>query len=265
MKNFETIDLEITEPFAHIMLNRPDVRNAMNQQMVRELGETFAGLHDSPAVRGIVLSGAGGTFCAGGDIKEMQASYTDPNFDDGAYTEAFDSLLHAINTAPQVVVAAVEGIAMGGGLGLVCVADIAIAAEDAVFGLPEVRLGIIPALISPYIIQRVGVSMTRRLMLTGARFDGREAAAFGLAHEACPANELDERVTATLGDIRECGPEALAACKRLIFEVAGKDLDATAPYRAQLLHERKQSEEGHEGMLAFIQKRKPKWARVDHE
>lgn len=260
--DFETIHIEIDKPFAYIMLNRPQVRNAMNQQMVEELREIFTQLREDHSVRGIILSGADGTFCSGGDIKEMQAAYANPDHDGSAQTEGFDQLLEAVNSAPQVVVAKVEGAAMGGGLGLVCVSDIAIASEDAAFALPEVRLGIVPALISPYVIRRVGITISRRLMLTGARFDGIEAAAYGIVHEAAPPDELDIRLDAILADLRECSPDALAACKQLIFAVAERDIASTAQYRAQLLDYLRRSEEGQEGMLAFIQKRKPHWAMI---
>jgi isohexenylglutaconyl-CoA hydratase len=255
-----TIHIRIEEPFAYITLNRPEVKNAMNQQMVSDLREAFATLHNNREVRGIVLSGAGGTFCAGGDIKEMQAAYSDPARRDTARTEDFDHLLRVINSAPQVIIARIEGAAMGGGLGLVCVSDIAIASSDAIFGLPEVRLGLIPAMILPYVIQRVGLTATRRLMLTGARFDSSEAAAIGMIHEACAPLELDIRVESFMAELHECSPQALAACKQLIFDIVDRNLDATAIYRANLLDKLRRSDDGQEGMQAFIEKRKPGWA-----
>lgn len=258
----ETLHIEIDKPFAYITLNRPHVRNAMNQQMVAELTHVFLQLRDDRSVRGIILSGTDGTFCAGGDLKEMQAAYAHDNQDGSTQTEGFDYLLAIVNTAPQAVVAKVEGAAMGGGLGLVCVSDIAVASEDAIFALPEVRLGIVPSLISPYVIRRIGVSSARRLMLTGARFDGIEAANYGVVHESAPPEELDFRLDAILADLRECGPEAIAACKELIFNVAERDINSTTAYRAELLDQLRRSEEGQEGMLAFIQKRKPHWASV---
>lgn len=257
----ETIVVEVEKPFVFITLNRPEVRNAMNQRMIRELLEVFNDLREDRSVRGIVVSGAGGTFCAGGDIKEMQAAYSDPEYDGTPQTRNFDRLLEAVNSAPQVVVTKIERAAMGGGLGLVCVSDIAIASEDTIFALPEVRLGIIPGLLAPYFIQRVGITVARRLMLTGARFDAIEALHYGLLHEAPPLEELEHRVGAALADIRECSPEAIAACKEMIFRV--EQGDAPAQYRAAVLDQLRRSREGHEGMLAFIQKRKPEWATVD--
>jgi isohexenylglutaconyl-CoA hydratase len=257
--DLNTLQIDMTGPVAYITLNRPEVRNAMNRQMVLDLRAAFSRLHNNRDVRAIVLSGADGTFTAGGDLKEMQAAYADPGEKDRAQSEEFDLLLRAVNSAPQVVIARVEGAAMGGGLGLVCVSDIAVAADDSIFALPEVRLGIIPALIMPYVIQRIDLTNTRRLMLTGARIEGEEAAHFGLVHEVCSAEDLDTRLDIILADIRECGPEALAACKRLMFEIIDANIEATAVYRANLLDELRRSLEGQEGMLAFIQKRKPKW------
>lgn len=265
MTTFETIELYIREPFAYIILNRPQVRNAMNQQMVDELLTAFTWLRDNRDVRGIVISGAGDTFCAGGDIKEMQAAYADPNFEDNSRTQQFDVLMNAVNTAPQVVIARVDGAAIGGGLGLVCASDIAIASIDTIFALSEVRLGIIPSLIMPYIVQRIGLTNTRRLVLTGARFDGEDAFRLGLIHELTGSLELDDRVNIALADVRECSPLAIAACKKLLFEVADPHFDTDAVYRSNILDELRRSEDGQEGMLAFIQKRKPNWAHVERE
>lgn len=262
---YETISLEHTPPFAYLTLNRPDVRNAMNQQMIEELLHAFKVLQRDRDVRAVVISGAGNTFCAGADIKEMQVAYSKPHSteDDTRHTAQFDELLEAVNTAPQVVIACVEGAAMGGGFGLVCVSDIAIASTEAIFGLPEVRLGIVPALISPYVIHRLGLTTTRKLMLTGARFDGNDALRYGLVHEVCEPDKMRDCVAMILEDIRQASPEALAACKALIFHVMEIPLKQTTHYRAELLDSLRRSESGQEGMLAFIQKRKPKWAKTD--
>jgi len=261
--NFETITLKKEEPFAFVTLNRPDVRNAMNQQMISELLQAFNALREDRGVRGIVLSGAGGTFCAGGDLKEMQSAYANPQQDKSDRTQQFDLLLRAVNSAPQVVIAKVEGAAMGGGFGLVCVSDFAITTDDTIFGLPEVRLGIVPALISPYVIQRIGLTHARRLMLTGARFDGVEAAQYQLVHEVCLPEDIEERVEIAMADVRECAPGAIAACKKLILEIVDEHFEATAIHRAELLNELRRGKEGQEGMLAFIRKRKPRWSRND--
>jgi enoyl-CoA hydratase/carnithine racemase len=260
---YETIDVELRAPFAFITLNRPDVRNAMNQQMVSDLRKAFAMLEVNREIRGIVLTGAGNTFCSGGDLHEMQAAYTASHYDSTNSTANFDQMLEAIVHAPQVVIARVNGAAMGGGLGLVCAADIAIASTDAVFGFPEVRLGIVPALISPYVIAQIGQANARRLMLTGTRFNAEAALAYGFVTSIHAPGALDEAVEAILAELRLCAPGALAACKRLINHIAAHDFSATSDFRAQLLDERRRSAEGQEGMQAFISRRKPEWAQHD--
>jgi isohexenylglutaconyl-CoA hydratase len=260
LPNYETLAVKLTLPFAHLTLNRPEVKNAMNSQMVRDLIGAFETLQDNQDIRAVVHSGAGGTFCAGGDIKEL-ATVMQGSMDEHA--GELDWLLRLVNQMPKVVIAKIEGVAMGGGLGLVCVSDIAIASADATFGMPEVRLGIVPALISPYVIQRVGLTRARELMLTGRRFTGDKAKEYGLVHEVRLPNDLDEYMLGVYEEIRQCSPNALATCKRLMFEVMEKPLDATVDYRAKLLTELRHSDEGAEGMMAFMQKKLPKWAEKD--
>jgi isohexenylglutaconyl-CoA hydratase len=260
-ESFETILLTVDGSFASITLNRPEVKNAMNAQMVLDLIAAFDALAERREVRAVVLSGAGGTFCAGGDIKELAVALQNGGMD--ANPTALDTLLRRVNEAPQVVIARVEGAAMGGGFGLVCVSDIAIARTDTKFGLPEVRLGIVPALISPYVIQRLGLTRARELMLTGRRINGDEAKAYGLVHEVYLPNDLDAHMGILLDELRECSPAALAACKQLMFEVAGKAPEETVNYRAELLGQLRMSQDGQEGMMAFAQKRPPKWAEKD--
>lgn len=260
-KQYETLKIDVKKPFVSITLNRPEVKNAMNQQMVTDLLDAFTTLRDDRSIRAVVLSGAGNTFCAGGDLKEMQGEIMTRGTAESRMA-VLDELLTAVNRAPQVVIAKVEGAALGGGFGLVCVADIVIASATASFGLPEVRLGIVPALISPYVIARIGLNHARRLMLTGARFNGHDALVYGLANITVNPTELDNYVDSLLADIRECSPEALAACKALIFEVIDKHPSETTHYRANLLDELRASESGQEGMMAFIQKRKPNWVEV---
>ncbi len=257
MNSFETVEVRIEATFAYITLNRPAVKNAMNNQMVLDIIAAFEGLKDNREVRGIILSGADGTFCAGGDIKEMARAFEDGETDN--FSGTLDKMLRTINEAPQVVIAKVEGAAMGGGFGIVCVADIAIASTEAKMGLPEVRLGIVPALISPYVIERVGLTRARELMLTGRRFDGLTACDYGIVHEAVVPEELEQRLQVILDEINLCSPQALAACKRLIFAVKDKPTDATVAYRTNLLTELRQSDDGQEGMKAFIEKRPAKW------
>ncbi|MBI5670357.1 MAG: enoyl-CoA hydratase/isomerase family protein [Chloroflexi bacterium] len=259
-EHFDTLTVAITPPFTSVTLNRPDVKNAMNAQMVRDLIAAFEALRDRRDVRAVVLSGAEGTFCAGGDIRELAAAFQSGHPEALGDASALDHLLQLVNTAPQVVIAKIQGAAMGGGFGLVCVSDIAIASSDAKLGLPEVRLGLVPALISPYVIQRLGLTRARELMLTGRRFGAQEAESYGLVHEFCDVNDLDARINDLLEQIRQCSPNALAACKRLLFAVMDKPLEETLQFRTDLLAELRRSDDGMEGMMAFVQKRKPRWA-----
>lgn len=254
---YSTIIIRTDGPFAHVTMNRPDTKNALNRQMVADLLAAFERFQTGRGLRAIVLSGAGGNFCAGGDLSEMRDAYMN---NDTSQEFAFEKLLVAANDAPQVVIARVEGAAMGGGLGLVCISDIAIASTTARMGLPEVRLGVAAAFISPYVIRRVGLTRARELMLTGRRFDGQQAREYGFVHDAVEPEQLDARVQAILDDIRQCSPNALAATKTLIRQVSGKDPAETVAYRAGLLAELRRSEEAQEGITAFLTKRPPRWA-----
>jgi len=253
--NYETLKIDIQGSVAHVMLNRPEARNAMNFRMVEELYTLFTDLKPNRDIRAVVLSGAGGVFCAGGDIKEMRST-TVPSVESGGN---LDNMLSAVNRASQVVIAKVEGAALGGGLGLVCVSDIAIASTVTQFGLPEVRLGIAPAFISPYVLQRMGLTRTRELMLTGRRLNGEEALTYGLIHHIAEPKDLEQHIYDMLGEIQFCAPEAIAATKELIFAVDHQPTDTTVAYRANLLNRLRASEEGQEGMLSFIEKRPAKW------
>lgn len=257
MTAYETLDVRLESFVAHLTLNRPEVKNAMNNQMVLDLIAVFDDLRHNRAVRAVVLSGAGGTFCAGGDIKEMAAAFQSGEPDN--FSAPLDTMLRRINEAPQVVIARIEGAALGGGFGIVCVSDIAIADRQAKMGLPEVRLGLVPALISPYVIQRIGLTRARELMLTGRRFTGDAAQSMGIVSEAVESSALDARLAALLDEIRQCSPNALAACKHLIFTVKDAPVDETVDFRARLLSELRRSDEGQEGMLAFAMKRPPRW------
>jgi isohexenylglutaconyl-CoA hydratase len=256
--NLETLKIVEDAPARtiHVMLNRPETKNAMNFRMVEELYDIFSGLKGNRSFRTIILSGAGGTFCAGGDVKEMRA--TDNTFHNERVN--LDKMLRACNTADQIVVAKVEGAALGGGFGLVCVSDIAIAAESAVFGLPEVRLGVTPAFISPFVIERIGFTRARELMLSGRRFKGADALLYGLVHQCVPDAALDDAISTLLGDLKHAAPGAVAATKGLMFEVKDKPLDDTVAYRAELLNRLRGGDEAQEGLLAFMEKRPARWA-----
>ncbi|HMK70495.1 MAG TPA: enoyl-CoA hydratase-related protein [Xanthobacteraceae bacterium] len=259
------IRLDLRGPVLHLWLDRPELRNAISAQMVREMLATFAAIAEDQSVRVVVLRGAGGTFCAGGDIKSMAAAYQTPP--PGAPDELkennrrFGAMLDIVNTAPQAVIAAVEGHAMGGGFGLACVADITIATADAKFGMTEVTIGVVPAAISPFVVKRIGLTAARRLAVSGARLDGSAAAALGIAHRTvADAAALDAAVRDSCNQILKCAPGAVAATKLLMLRAAGPSpmpelLDAAADSFVAAVR----GPEGREGTRSFVEKRQPSW------
>jgi isohexenylglutaconyl-CoA hydratase len=259
------IRLDLRGPVLHLWLDRPQSRNALSQDMVREIAATFAAIAEDRTVRIVVLRGSGGTFCAGGDIKSMSAAEESPRA--GAAdpvkesNRRFGAVLDAVNTAPQVVIAAIEGFAMGGGFGLACVADITIATADARFALSEATIGVVAAAVSPFVVQRIGLTQARRLSVTGVRVSGTEAAAIGIAHLAvADAAALDAAVHEVCNQVLKCGPAAIAATKRLMLRAAGpQTMPALLDDAAEAFAAAVRSPEGREGTRAFVEKRKPAW------
>lgn len=265
----EAIALSLDERgILHMTLNRPAVRNAMSLAMVAEIEATIQAVKDRRDVRVLLLRGAEGHFCAGGDIRDMaQARMAGPPTREGepdaaaTVNRAFGTMITAVDRAPQAVVAVLEGAVLGGGFGLCCVADVAIARADAKFGLPETGLGLPPAQIAPFVVRRVGLSQARRLAVTGGRFDGRAAASMGLVHEVA---DDDAGVTAAvervLGQVLRCAPGAVAATKKLMLDVGAVSLEQLLDDAAAVFAEAVRGPEGTEGTTAFIQKRRPAWA-----
>ncbi len=253
--DYETLALTHHGPVTTITLNRPEAHNAMSHRMVAELLDCFNRIRDNREVRVVVIRAAGKTFCAGGDIRDLKTPRT--AVEENAAIAMLDTMLRTVNRAPQVVIARIHGAVMGGGIGLVCVSDIAIASTAARFGLPEVRLGLVPSLISPFVLSRIGLTHTRQWMLTGAQYDTTKALEIGLIQEACDDSLLDERVAATIHEVLQCSPNALAECKKLLFEVL--ENPETLSYRVELLNRLRRSEDGQEGMRAFIEKRPARW------
>ncbi len=243
---------------ARVIVDRPNVRNAFNAALIAALHETFLGLGSDPDIRSIVLSGEGKTFSGGADIGWMRdalALSEDENVEDAA---AMAAMFRAIDRCPKLVIARVHGAALGGGCGLIAAADIAVAADDAFFGFPEVTLGLIPGVISPYVIAKIGASHARALFLTGTRFDARRAHSIGLVHDVVPADQLDTQIDAIVREFAAAGPEAVAAAKALVAAVAqtSDDIDA---YTARAIAQRRVSAEGQEGLRAFLERRSPLW------
>lgn len=269
MPETETLLLERDGDFLRITLNRPEARNAMSLTMVNELMAVFEAVAEDGAVRAVVLRGAGGHFCAGGDIKDMAgARAAAAGGDHDAFfrlNRRFGEMISFANRLPQVLVIVTEGAVLGGGFGLACVGDVTLSAEDARFGLPETGLGVIPAQIAPFVVQRIGLTQARRLALTGARFDGREAARLGIVHEALPTEQLDQQLAATLTQVRRCAPGANRRTKQLVLDVGEQPLTSLLDQAARDFAAAVASDEGAEGTLAFVQKRLPRWAESNDQ
>lgn len=266
MPELTTLLLTREDHVLYITLNRPDCRNAMSLQMVNELSRVLDSCRDDLSIRALVLRGANQHFCAGGDIKDMaQARATNANSETGedpfiALNRRFGTVISQLDQQPQVVIAVLEGAVLGGGFGLACVSDVAIAAETAQFGMPETGLGIIPAQIAPFVVTRIGLTQARRLTLLGARFDGVEAARLGLVHYAVPAEQLEPTLTQVVDQVRRCAPNANRVTKALLHKVGQQPMEALLDDAATAFAAAVQSAEGAEGTMAFVQKRLPTWA-----
>ena len=255
----------------HVTLNRPAARNAMSFAMVGELHDLFVAIADDRSLRAVILRGAEGNFCAGGDVKDMAAARGAEPGPDGkdplaVGNRSFGAMLTQIEAAPQAVIAVLEGAVMGGGFGLCCVSDVAIAHGDAKFRLPETGLGVPPAQIAPFIVRRVGLTQARRLAVTGGSLDAAQAQALGLVHHLASgtgSDSLDGLLDRVLADIGRCAPAAVATTKRLVLAAAaahGEALEALLDAAAEDFARAARGPESLEGMTAFIQKRRPKWA-----
>jgi len=261
----ETIVLDQKEHALFITLNRPKSRNAMSLQMVQELMSVFETIKNNLTIRAVVLRGANGHFCAGGDIKDMSGARaalanteSDPFYE---LNRAFGKMLTFANQIPQVLIVVTEGAVLGGGFGLVCISDVALSSSSAKFGLPETGLGIPPAQIAPFVVSRIGLTQARRLALLGVRFDGNEAKQLGIVHEVHNDTEaLNTSLEVVLKNVKRCAPHANRITKELILSVGHKPLDQLLDSAAKSFSNAVQGVEGQEGTMAFIQKRAPSWS-----
>jgi len=257
---YERVELERDGVVARVWLNRPEVRNALDGGTVAELRSLLFDLGSDDTVRVIVLGGRGKAFCAGADLNWMKAMASFTRDDNLREAQSLADLYFTVYDSPKPVVARVHGAALGGGSGLVAACDIAIAASGTVFGFTEVRLGLIPSVISPYVFPRIGESAARELFLTGERFDAAKAAGVGLVREAVPEGELDARVEERVERLLKAGPRAIAEVKELIEEIAFRRVEDVQRYTVERIAEIRTSPEGQEGMRAFLEKRKPEWS-----
>jgi methylglutaconyl-CoA hydratase len=249
----------------YLTLNRPDVRNAFNEHVIAELSHWAAAARAAGPgeLRAVVVAGAGKTFCAGADVAWMSKTIHFTEEENLRDAMAMSRMFAAIDELPMPLIARVHGAALGGGAGLAAVCDIVVAEEQALFGFTEVKLGIVPAVISPFALAKIGRSAARELFLTGARFSAARAKEIGLVHAVVPSAGLDAAVTEYVREILTAGPEAVAATKGLVRNVWGRSIENAMVVTASAIATRRVSPEGQEGLRAFLEKRTPGWsARV---
>jgi methylglutaconyl-CoA hydratase len=244
-------------PVEYLTLNRPDVRNALDDTLIAELGAWAAERRDG--VRAVVLAGAGQTFCAGADVAWMSRTVRYSAEENLRDAMAMSATFAALDRLPVPLIGRIHGAALGGGAGLAAVCDIVVAEDRTQFGFTEVKLGILPAVISPFTLAKIGRAAARELFLTGARFPAARAYEIGLVHAVVPAGALDDTVGSYLREILAAGPEAIASAKALIRDVWGRTIEEATPITAQAIATRRVSVEGQEGLTAFLQKRPPNW------
>ena len=256
---YATIETARAAHVLHIRLNRPEVRNAFNGALVSELTKAFAAADQDADARVVVLSGNGPSFSAGADLSWMQEQAALPIADNERGAAAMARMFLAIARCKKPVVARIHGHALGGGTGLTAAADIALCTDDTVFGLTEVKLGIVPAVISPFVMSKIGAGRARALFLTGERFDGREAERTGMVYRALPKDKLDAAIDATVQQLLSSGPAAVASAKELIAAVAPRTLEDAIAVTSRWIAHLRATPEAKEGMSAFLEKRKPNW------
>ncbi|HYT69683.1 MAG TPA: enoyl-CoA hydratase-related protein [Vicinamibacterales bacterium] len=246
-------------PVARVTLNRPDVRNAFNEELIAALTAWAQSVTASGAARVAVLAGAGKMFCAGADVTWMSKTVNYTHDENVRDARAMARMFESLDTLPIPLIGRIHGAALGGGVGLAAVCDIVVAAEDAAFAFTEVKLGILPAVISPYAMAKIGRSAARELFLTGARFSAARAMEIGLVHAIGQEQELDRIVAKYVNDVLTSAPQAVAAAKRLIAEVASATRAAATEYTIDAIAQRRVSKEGQDGLNAFLAKRPPSW------
>lgn len=260
MTQYTTLTLNIAHQIAYVSLNRPEVRNAFNETLITELTEVFMTMRADNAVRGIVLQAVGKAFCAGADLNWMQKMASYSHAENVADASALAKMLRTIYECPKPVIAKIQGDVFAGGIGLVAACDIAITAPTARFCLSEVKLGLIPATIAPYVIRAMGARQAHRYFLTAEVFDAQEAQRIGLVHEVAAHNELDAAVKQITDNLLLASAAALAECKRLLRDVAHAPIsDALVADTAERIAQVRASDEGKAGVAAFLHKETPAW------
>lgn len=260
--NYKTIELEINKEIATLWLNRPAVHNAFDNIMLDEITDVIEKANGNDEILAIVIRGRGKSFCAGVDLNWMRD--VAKNSYEQNYQESLNlsKCFYTIYTCNKPTLAVIHGVSLGGANGILAACDIAYCVDDATFSLSEVKIGIVPACISPYVIKRVGEYGTRELMLTGKRIHGHEAQKFNLVNASFTPKKLEEKLNETIDHLRTSGPKAMAMGKKLIYEVANNlSLMEAYDYTAKMIADIRASDEGQEGMAAFLEKRKPNWVK----
>jgi len=258
-KDFETIHFKIDNRVGYIILNRPDVHNAFNDKMIEELSLVFDDIEKNDGIRVVVLAGEGKSFCAGADLNWMRR-VKDYSYEENLKESlALADMLYKIYSCPKPTIAQVHGYAIGGGTGLVAVCDIALATTDAKFSFSEVKLGLIPACISPYVVKKCGEGRCREFFLTGERMSAEKAFNAGLVNIVVPPDSLEKAINGLIYLLLSSGPEAIRMCKELLRTVPQMSVEEFKKYTAEIIAQMRVSKEAQEGMSAFLEKRKPKW------
>jgi len=255
----ESIIITHDDQVVRVRLNRPEVRNALDPALIADLTRAFQTLDEQPHLRAVVLEGAGAIFCGGADIKYMRAALElseSQNYEDAL---RLSDMFAAIDNCPAPTIAKVQGAALGGGAGLIAVCDIVVAEDDALFGFTEAKLGIVPAVISPFVLRKIGQTHARALFPTAERFNADRAMRIGLVHEVVPPGQLDASVESKIQELLTSGPGAARLGKKIARTVGGLAPDDARRWTAERIASQRVSPEGQEGLRAFLDKRRPTW------
>jgi methylglutaconyl-CoA hydratase len=245
-----------------VTINRPKVRNAIDDTVIRSLTDAFKALHADAGARIVVLTGSGSAFCAGADLDWMRRMASAGDAENFASAQTINAILHGLNEMAKPTIARVNGAAYAAAMGLIAACDIAVAADEAVFSISEVRIGLVPSTISPYVLAAIGAQAARRYFLTGEAFSAAEAHRLGLVHQVVPGNGLDAAIESVIASLLAGGPQSQARAKRLIAQIAGRPVDdALEALTARSIADARASAEGREGIAAFLEKRRPAWRR----
>tara|TARA_R110000772_G_scaffold110305_12_gene213889 strand:- start:2786 stop:3598 length:813 start_codon:yes stop_codon:yes gene_type:complete len=262
-QQYREILVSLVQGVLTITFNRPHKKNAMNLTLVNEVIEVFSRIENDNSVRAVVICGSEGNFCAGGDISDMHSDAANAEGTQQAiwnFNRSFGRMITQVNNAPQVIITQLEGAVLGGGFGLACVSDIAIAHQSAIFAMPETGLGVIPAQIAPFVVTRIGLTQARRLALLGERVGAAQGKTLGIVHFVCDTQDaLQTQLSDVLKQVQRGAPKANASTKALMLKVGTIELESLLDEAADLFTQALASDEGKEGTQAFLQKRKPSW------